>query len=61
MVWQLIQNYKKKNLLQKKISHTNTKHQSEAGITYFNVVSPALTEGKSSTISMEGSNEKDQF
>ena len=41
--------------------YTSTKHQREAGTSYFDAVSQALTQGKSSTIAMEGSTEKDQF
>ena len=44
-----------------KDGYTSTKHQREAGTSYFDAVSQALTQGKSSTIAMEGSTEKDQF
>jgi len=44
-----------------KNGYTSTKHQREAGTSYFDAVSQALTQGKSSTIAMEGSTEKDQF
>ena len=44
-----------------KDGYTGTKHQREAGTSYFDAVSQALTQGKSSTIAMEGSTEKDQF
>ena len=41
--------------------YTSTKHQREAGTSYFDAISQALTQGKSSTTAMEGSTEKDQF
>ena len=44
-----------------KDGYTSTKHQREARTSYFAAVSQALTQGKSSTIAMEGSTEKDQF
>ena len=44
-----------------KDGYTSTKHQREAGTSYFDAVSQALTQGKSSTIAMEGSTEEDQF
>ena len=44
-----------------KDGYTSTKHQRESGTSYFDAVSQALTQGKSSTIAMEGSTEKDQF
>ena len=44
-----------------KDGYTSTKHQREAGTSYFDAVSQALTQGKSSTIAMEGSTEKEQF
>jgi len=44
-----------------KDGYTGTKHQREAGTSYFDAVSQALTQGKSSTTAMEGSTEKDQF
>ena len=48
-------------LAAEKDGYTSTKHQREAGTSYFDAVSQALTQGKSSTIAMEGSTEKDQF
>ncbi len=44
-----------------KDGYTSTKHQREAGTSYFDAVSKALTQGKSSTVAMEGSTEEDQF
>ncbi|MDC0056717.1 isocitrate lyase [Alphaproteobacteria bacterium] len=44
-----------------KDGYTSTKHQREAGTSYFDAVSQALTQGKSSTIAMSGSTEEDQF
>ena len=44
-----------------KDGYTSTKHQREAGTSYFDAVSQALTQGKSSTVAMEGSTEEDQF
>ena len=44
-----------------KDGHTSTKHQREAGTSYFDAVSQALTQGKSSTVAMAGSTEEDQF
>ena len=44
-----------------KDGYTSTKHQREAGTSYFDAVSQALTEGKSSTVAMAGSTEEDQF
>ena len=44
-----------------KDGYTSTKHQREAGTSYFDAVSQALTRGKSSTIAMAGSTEEDQF
>ena len=44
-----------------KDGYTSTKHQREAGTSYFDAVSQALTQGKSSTIAMEGSTEEEQF
>ena len=44
-----------------KDGYTSTKHQREAGTSYFDAVSQALTQGKSSTVAMDGSTEKDQF
>ena len=41
--------------------YTSTKHQREAGTSYFDAISKALTQGKSSTVAMEGSTEEDQF
>ena len=44
-----------------KNGYTSTKHQREAGTSYFDAVSQALTRGKSSTVAMAGSTEEDQF
>ena len=44
-----------------KDGYTSTKHQREAGTSYFDAVSQALTQGKSSTVAMIGSTEEDQF
>ena len=44
-----------------KDGYTGTKHQREAGTSYFDAVSQALTQGKSSTVAMAGSTEEDQF
>ncbi len=44
-----------------KDGYTSTKHQREAGTSYFDAVSQALTRGKSSTVAMTGSTEEDQF
>ena len=44
-----------------KDGYTSTKHQREAGTSYFDAVSQALTRGKSSTTAMAGSTEEDQF
>ena len=44
-----------------KDGYTSTKHQREAGTSYFDAVSQALTGGKSSTVAMAGSTEEDQF
>ena len=44
-----------------KDGYTSTKHQREAGTSYFDAVSQALTQGKSSTVAMAGSTEEDQF
>jgi len=44
-----------------KDGYTSTKHQREAGASYFDSVSQALTQGKSSTVAMAGSTEEDQF
>ena len=44
-----------------KDGYTSTKHQREAGTSYFDAVSQALTRGKSSTVAMAGSTEEDQF
>ena len=41
--------------------YTGTKHQREVGTSYFDAVSQALTQGKSSTVAMSGSTEEDQF
>ena len=44
-----------------KDGYTSTKHQREAGTSYFDAVSQALTQGKSSTVAMAGSTEEGQF
>ena len=44
-----------------KNGYTSTKHQREAGTSYFDAVSQALTQGKSSTVAMAGSTEEEQF
>ena len=44
-----------------KDGYTSTKHQREAGTSYFDAVSQALTQGKSSTVAMSGSTEEEQF
>ena len=44
-----------------KNGYTGTKHQREAGTSYFDAISKALTGGKSSTVAMAGSTEEDQF
>jgi len=44
-----------------KDGYTSTKHQREAGTSYFDAVSQALTQGKSSTVAMTGSTEQEQF
>jgi len=44
-----------------KDGYTSTKHQREVGTSYFDAVSQALTQGKSSTVAMAGSTEEDQF
>ena len=44
-----------------KDGYTSTKHQREAGTSYFDAVSQALTRGQSSTVAMAGSTEEDQF
>ena len=44
-----------------KYGYTSTKHQREAGTSYFDAVSQALTQGKSSTVAMAGSTEEGQF
>jgi isocitrate lyase len=44
-----------------KDGYTSTKHQREAGTSYFDAVSQALTQGKSSTVAMSGSTEEQQF
>ena len=41
--------------------YTATRHQREAGTSYFDAISQALTGGKSSTVAMSGSTEEDQF
>ena len=44
-----------------KYGYTSTKHQREAGTSYFDAISQALTQGKSSTVAMSGSTEEEQF
>ena len=44
-----------------KDGYTSTKHQREVGTSYFDAISKALTQGKSSTIAMAGSTEEEQF
>ena len=44
-----------------KDGYTSTKHQREAGTSYFDAISQALTQGKSSTVAMTGSTEEQQF
>ena len=44
-----------------KDGYTSTKHQREAGTSYFDAISKALTRGQSSTVAMAGSTEEDQF
>ena len=44
-----------------KDGYTSTKHQREAGTSYFDAVSHALTQGRSSTVAMAGSTEEEQF
>ena len=44
-----------------KEGYTSTKHQREAGTSYFDAISQALTQGQSSTVAMSGSTEADQF
>ena len=41
--------------------YTGTKHQREAGTSYFDAVSQAITGGESSTVAMTGSTEEEQF
>jgi len=41
--------------------YTATKHQREVGTGYFDVVSNAVSGGKSSTLALKGSTEEDQF
>ena len=41
--------------------YTATKHQREAGTSYFDAISQAITRGKSSTVAMSGSTEEEQF
>ena len=70
--FKLAQDYKKngmaayselqeKEFAAEKEGYTSTKHQREAGTSYFDAVSQALTQGQSSTTAMSGSTEKDQF
>ena len=44
-----------------KDGYTSTKHQREAGTSYFDAVSQAITQGQSSTVAMSGSTEEEQF
>jgi len=44
-----------------KDGYTSTKHQREAGTSYFDAISQALTRGQSSTVAMAGSTEEEQF
>ena len=44
-----------------KDGYTSTKHQREAGTSYFDAVSQALTRGQSPTVAMASSTEEDQF
>jgi isocitrate lyase len=41
--------------------YTATKHQREVGTGYFDAVTQAVSQGKSSTTALEGSTEKAQF
>ena len=41
--------------------YTATKHQREAGTSYFDAVSQAISGGQSSTVAMSGSTEEEQF
>ena len=41
--------------------YTATKHQREAGTSYFDSISQAITGGQSSTVAMSGSTEEEQF
>ena len=41
--------------------YTATKHQREAGTSYFDAVSQTITGGESSTVAMAGSTEEEQF
>ena len=50
-----------KEFAAEKDGYTSTKHQREAGTSYFDAVSQALTRGQSSTVAMTGSTEEDQF
>jgi len=70
--FKLAQDYKKngmsayselqeKEFAAEKDGYTSTKHQREAGTSYFDAISQALTQGQSSTTAMSGSTEKDQF
>ena len=70
--FKLAQDYKKdgmaayselqeKEFAAEKDGYTSTKHQREAGTSYFDAVSQALTQGQSSTTAMSGSTEQDQF
>lgn len=70
--FKLAQDYKKngmaayselqeKEFAAEKDGYTSTKHQREAGTSYFDAISQALTQGQSSTTAMSGSTEQDQF
>ncbi len=43
------------------LGYTATKHQREVGTGYFDLVQQVITAGKSSTLSMQGSTESEQF
>ena len=43
------------------VGYTATRHQREVGTGYFDAVSQAVTQGKSSTVALEGSTEAEQF
>ena len=44
-----------------KDGYTSTRHQREAGTSYFDAISQILTHGQSSTLAMVGSTEEEQF